>query len=429
MTAPVIRVDGVSKRYTKFDDTPMLVTRIARLRSRTTRSELLALRDTSFEVARGEVLGVIGRNGSGKSTLLRMLAGVTAPTTGSVVVRGRVAPLIAVGVGFHPELTGRENVYVNGTVLGLSRRDITRRLDEIIDFAEIAGFIDTPVKFYSSGMYVRLGFAVSVLSEPDVLIVDEVLSVGDIAFQLKSFDRMAEIQRSGATIVVVSHNLNAIRNLCRRTLVLHNGEQRFDGETTEAISLYHDYLGEEREIEEGQAALPHDHSFDGRAVIERFDLLDPSGVRTRHVNSLEDVTFDVDVRFTKEVEGPILGFSMFNSAGVQVYGESSGWRQQTCYRPGDRMTATIRIRPTLATGTYSCLVGLVSPTGTPIAPQVKPLLVYVGGRSGVNGIADLGARIDIRHGSSNPQFPVDPGGDPSVESALAPPSAPGPVGP
>ena len=172
MTDPIIRLAGVGKRYLKYEDEPMLLTRALRLRHRTRRSQLWAVRDVSFELHPGDSVGVIGRNGSGKSTLLQMLAGVTSPTEGTITVGGRVAPLVSVGVGFHPELTGRENVYVNGTILGLSRAEIDARFDAMVEFSGIEAFIDTPVKFYSSGMYVRLGFAVAVEAIPDVLLVD-----------------------------------------------------------------------------------------------------------------------------------------------------------------------------------------------------------------------------------------------------------------
>ncbi|HVT77699.1 MAG TPA: ABC transporter ATP-binding protein, partial [Acidimicrobiales bacterium] len=246
MPTPLISLADAGKRYTKFEDAPMLVSAL-RFRARTTRSHLWAVRHVDLDVAPGECVGVIGRNGSGKSTLLQMLAGVTAPSEGRVSVRGKVAPLISVGVGFHPELTGRENVYVNAAILGLSRAEVDARLDDIIDFADVTGFVDTPVKFYSSGMFVRLGFAVAINVNPQVLLIDEVLAVGDLAFQMKCFDKMAEIRDSGATVVVVSHNLNAVRRMCDHTMVLHNGAQRFYGATADAISLYHQLLGEERE--------------------------------------------------------------------------------------------------------------------------------------------------------------------------------------
>ena len=398
MSTPVIRAAGAAKRYVKYDDTPMLVTRLARLRSRTTRSPLWAVKEATFDLGEGEVLGIIGRNGSGKSTLLRMLAGVTAPTKGTVSVRGRVAPLIAVGVGFHPELTGRENVYINGTVLGLTRREIDRRFDEVVDFAEIEPFIDTPVKFYSSGMFVRLGFAVSVVADPDVLIVDEVLSVGDMAFQLKCVDRMAEIQKAGATIVVVSHNLAAVRNLCRRTIVMHDGDVRHDGDTEDAISLYHQLLSEERSLDDDPVpAVPGAHrEFDPRAEIVRFDVLDREGAPVRHAGHDEEITFLVEARFARATDDPVLGLSITNASGVQVYGETAGWRAGRRYEPGEALQASIRVRPALASGSYSCAVGLASTDGPLIAPAPRPLLLYVGGRNGVNGIADLRAEFDIR---------------------------------
>jgi hypothetical protein len=229
-----------------------------------------------------------------------------------------------------------------------------------------------------------------------VLIVDEVLAVGDIAFQLKCMDRMLEIQRSGATVVVVSHNLNAIRNMCQRTLVLHDGALRHDGDTNEAISLFHDLLGESREIEDSSASIHHGEGLEVRAVIERFELLDSEGRRTNHVRSDEDVVFEVDLRFTEPTQNPILGFFVFNAAGVQVYGESTAWRGGASYKSGDRVRTTINLRPSLVTGSYSCGVGLVSAGGVTLAREVRPLLIYVSGRNGVNGVADLAVRFDVQ---------------------------------
>ncbi len=238
---PAIELTDAGKRYVKYEDRPLVAASLNYL-LRTRRRQLWAIRNVNLAAARGECLGIIGRNGAGKSTMLRMLSGVTAPTEGSVTIRGRLAPLIAVGVGFHPELTGRENVYVNGTMLGLTRDEVDARFESILDFAQIGRFLDTPVKFYSSGMFVRLGFAVAVEANPDILLVDEVLAVGDIAFQVKCFDRMMEIRQSGTTVLVVSHNLHAIRMMCDRTAVLEHGELRFDGDTSDAIGLYHDLL-------------------------------------------------------------------------------------------------------------------------------------------------------------------------------------------
>ena len=200
--------------------------------------EMWALRDVSFEVKRGEILGIIGRNGAGKSTLLKILSRVTAPTSGEVRVKGRIASLLEVGTGFHPELTGRENIFLNGAILGMSKAEIRKKFDEIVAFSEVEKYIDTPVKRYSSGMYVRLAFAVAAHLDPEILIVDEVLAVGDASFQKKCLGKMGDVSRAGRTILFVSHNMVAVRSLCTRTLVLRDGKLAFEGATEEAVSAY-----------------------------------------------------------------------------------------------------------------------------------------------------------------------------------------------
>jgi lipopolysaccharide transport system ATP-binding protein len=201
--------------------------------------EYWALKDVSFEVKRGEVLGIIGRNGAGKSTLLKILSRITEPTQGRVILRGRVASLLEVGTGFHPELTGRENIFLNGAILGMTRVEIMRKFDEIVAFAEVEEFLDTPVKRYSSGMYVRLAFAVAAHLEPEILVVDEVLAVGDAEFQKKCLGKMDEVsRREGRTVLLVSHNLAAVAGLTHRALVLDSGRVIADGPTQDAMSIY-----------------------------------------------------------------------------------------------------------------------------------------------------------------------------------------------
>jgi lipopolysaccharide transport system ATP-binding protein len=200
--------------------------------------EFWALKKVSFDVQQGEVIGVIGRNGAGKSTLLKILSRITSPTTGEIQVRGRLASLLEVGTGFHPELTGRENIFLNGAILGMRKAEIRRRFDEIVAFAEVERFLDTPVKHYSSGMYVRLAFAVAAHLTPEILIVDEVLAVGDLAFQKKCLGKMGEVSRGGRTVLFVSHNMAAVENLCSRGIVLHCGELEFNGSSKEAIQYY-----------------------------------------------------------------------------------------------------------------------------------------------------------------------------------------------
>jgi lipopolysaccharide transport system ATP-binding protein len=200
-----------------------------------------ALRDITFDVKQGEVVGIIGKNGAGKSTLLKLLSRVTAPTTGVIRARGRIASLLEVGTGFHQEMTGRENIYMNGAIMGMTRAEITRKLDEIVDFAGVERYLDTPVKRYSSGMTVRLGFAVAAFLEPEILVVDEVLAVGDAEFQKKAIGKMQDVSRGeGRTVLFVSHNMAAVRSLCQRGVLLEDGGMKFDGEVEDAIRYYLD---------------------------------------------------------------------------------------------------------------------------------------------------------------------------------------------
>jgi lipopolysaccharide transport system ATP-binding protein len=241
MTAIV--AEEISKRY-RINIGPPANTLGARVRSLFKRGEstsyedLWALRDVSFEVEQGEVFGIIGRNGSGKSTLLKILTGIVRPTHGSAIIRGRVGALLEVGTGFHPDLTGRENVFFNGTLLGLDRAFIQSKLDEIVAFAEVEKFIDTQFKHYSSGMQARLGFAVAVNLRPEVLILDEVLSVGDLMFQEKSMDRVTELRKSGITILFVSHSLSAVAGICKRAMLIKDGKVVKIGEVGQVVEEY-----------------------------------------------------------------------------------------------------------------------------------------------------------------------------------------------
>jgi lipopolysaccharide transport system ATP-binding protein len=253
VSAPIIKVENLGKEYviggrertnaTFYDALSSgLAAPFRRLRSLGGHVEpeerFWALKDVNFEVHEGEVVGIIGRNGAGKSTLLKILSRITAPTKGKAKIRGRVASLLEVGTGFHPELTGRENIYLNGAILGMSRAEIRRKFDEIVEFAGVEEFLDTPVKRYSSGMYVRLAFAVAAHLDPDILLVDEILAVGDIAFQRKCLGAMQSLAGSGRTVVFVSHNMSAVERLCTRVVVIDAGRISFIGSTVESISTF-----------------------------------------------------------------------------------------------------------------------------------------------------------------------------------------------
>lgn len=258
MSAPAIKVQGLSKEYIigrqqKGQETfrEMIVAAVAapfqrlrKMRGDVAQEERFwALKDINFEVQPGEVVGIIGRNGAGKSTLLKILSRITEPTSGEVQMRGRVSSLLEVGTGFHPELTGRENIFLNGAILGMSRRDIQGKFDEIVAFAEIEKFLDTPVKRYSSGMYMRLAFSVAAHLEPDVVLIDEVLAVGDAAFQKKCLAKMGEVARGGRTVLFVSHQLASVLNLCTTTMVIDRGQVRHVGPTKTVVNQYLAELG------------------------------------------------------------------------------------------------------------------------------------------------------------------------------------------
>ena len=247
MSQPIIEIHGIWKRYrigtararylSLRDEIAKWLSPAAR-RARAAEREFWALKDVSFAVEPGEAMGIIGRNGAGKSTLLKILSQITPPTAGKITCRGRIASLLEVGTGFHPELTGRENIYMNGAILGMGRKEIARKFDEIVAFAEMEKFLDTPVKRYSSGMYVRLAFAVAAHLEPEVLIVDEVLAVGDAQFQAKCLGKMGEVATQGRTVLFVSHSMAAVRALCGRAVILDRGGLSFNGSVEDAISVY-----------------------------------------------------------------------------------------------------------------------------------------------------------------------------------------------
>jgi len=237
-----LKLDHVSKRYRIRREAEAGAARnplVRKLQSLRQRSEQFwAVRDVSFEVARGEALGIIGHNGAGKSTILKLLSSITAPTSGEITINGRLSALIEVGSGFHPELTGRENIYLNGSILGMRRRRITEKLDSIVEFAGVRQFLDTPVKRFSSGMYVRLGFSIAAHLDPDILLLDEVLAVGDAAFQAKCLQRIGDLKRAGTTIVFISHDLSAVERLCDRVVLLRQGEVVACGAPHDVITQY-----------------------------------------------------------------------------------------------------------------------------------------------------------------------------------------------
>jgi len=272
-----------------------------------------ALRDVSFEVAAGEVVGIIGRNGAGKSTLLKVLSRITEPTTGRVVLYGRVGSLLEVGTGFHPELTGRENIFLNGSILGMTRREIQNKFDEIVSFAEIEKFLDTPVKRYSSGMYVRLAFAVAAHLEPEILVVDEVLAVGDYAFQQKCLKKIQDVSVHGRTILFVSHNMGAISRLCQRCILLEHGQVVAMGPTSEVVQTYM-LTGLGRSLEYTQAADP-----DKAINLRRMSVVRADGAPQGDFGYDESPRLVVEYEVNRALSGVSLGIAVFTSDGTCAF--------------------------------------------------------------------------------------------------------------
>lgn len=276
-----------------------------------------ALKDVSFEIPPGQAVGIIGHNGAGKSTLLKILSRVTEPTEGYAELRGRVGSLLEVGTGFHPELTGRENIYLNGAILGMSRAEIDRKFDQIVAFAELEKFIDTPVKRYSSGMYVRLAFAVAAHLEPEILVVDEVLAVGDAAFQRKSLGRMDEVAREGRTVLFVSHNMSAILNLTQRAIVLEKGRIVFDGPTPEAVDYY---MGSAMRHAGERVWAPEEvpaTAYPFRPVALR--VKDGRGRVTEQVRSTEPVIVEFEYALEAPIRGLRVGLYLLSMRGEYVF--------------------------------------------------------------------------------------------------------------
>jgi lipopolysaccharide transport system ATP-binding protein len=265
-----------------------------------------ALKDVSFTVQQGEVLGIIGRNGAGKSTLLKILSRITAPTSGQIRVKGRIASLLEVGTGFHPELTGRENIYLNGAILGMSKQEVARKFDEIVDFAEIEQFMDTPVKRYSSGMYVRLAFAVAAHLEPEILVVDEVLAVGDAAFQKKCLGKMGDVAKKGRTVLFVSHNMAAIEALCHKGFVLSQGEITYAGSVEEVIRNYFQLHGVS-ESESGNL-LSHPGRRQGyQPILQKVNLFS-NDIETRTIQMGQELK--ISSVFSSEIPIPNVRFGI-----------------------------------------------------------------------------------------------------------------------
>ncbi len=348
---PIIEIQSISKNFKIQHERQSYLslrdsfTNI--FKSKNTLEEFWALKDVSFDVYPGESIGILGRNGAGKSTLLKILSKITPPYSGKIISRGRIASLLEVGTGFHPELTGRENIYLNGSILGLKRSEINKQFDAIVDFSGVEKFLDTPLKHYSSGMQLRLAFAVAAHLEPEILIIDEVLAVGDAEFQKKCMGKMGEVSKSGRTILFVSHNISALSSLCTKGIVLANGALKFNGDITSAIKYY---SGE---------YLNNITSWEGNEGDDQVRL-HKTWIKNNTENLIIESSYDIEVGITVEVLKPIrdliLGFMLYSELGAELayslYDDDQDKVLQLITTPGIYTRKFIIPANTLAMGSY-----------------------------------------------------------------------------
>jgi len=317
-----------------------------------------ALSNINIEINKGEVVGIIGKNGAGKSTLLKLLSRVTGSTTGSIKVKGRIAALLEVGTGFHPELTGRDNIFLNGAILGMTKKEINSKLDEIIDFSGVAKYIDTPVKRYSSGMKVRLGFAVAAHLEPEILIVDEVLAVGDAEFQKKCIGKMQDVAGEGRTVLFVSHNMNSVSRLCSRGIVLDNGKMRFDGEISAAVENYLSLGGGELK----SSFIPEPQGDVEIELIEAFLKNEEGSLLPEVANVLSNFVVEYKLRFNAFILLPHLTITIRNYKEEVVFfsDRMDDLNSLEMQAPGEYLVKVNFPQPLLKPGRYDVSFGIVN---------------------------------------------------------------------
>lgn len=379
MSSPIIQVENLGKkfrlhhqhkeRYTTLRDTLARKVKALVNPSRNTANfnadeDFWALRDVSFEVKHGDVVGIIGRNGAGKSTLLKVLSRITEPTTGRITLNGRVASLLEVGTGFHPELTGRENIFLNGAILGMRKDEIKAKFDEIVAFAEVEKFLDTPVKRYSSGMYVRLAFAVAAHLEPEILVVDEVLAVGDADFQKKCLGKMQDVSRqSGRTVLFVSHNLIAVQQLCTHALVMHKGKVIFSGGASEGISSYLDRAETQDELDSDGWINVKDakSSGSGDIAFERLRIVSKDGRPSPLISVGEAIHVEIEFATAHVQKDLIVGFAVHDQFEEPLFATHWNDYGQTYSLNKGRWQTRCLLSPNyLRPGSYTISLGAIS---------------------------------------------------------------------
>ncbi len=399
MTA--IQVNGLAKRFKIYHERHDTLKEAILLRKRSRYEELWALKDISFSVPSGQTIGFIGENGSGKSTLLKLFAGILRPDAGNLHVDGKISALLELGAGFHPELTGRENIYLNGAILRVSRRQVDAVFDQIVDFSGLREFIDQPVKNYSSGMYTRLGFAVAISVEPDVLLVDEVLAVGDQAFQNKCYDKIYQFQKEGKTIVFVSHDLNAIQKICNRVVFIDKGHIVADGAPAKVIGQYLAYVAE-KDITGARARFTSKDGSrvgTGEAEIVSVKLLDKDGQEVSQIGSGDDCVIRLNVTFHEDVYDPAFGIAIRASDDTYLYDTNNIWRgkQSGLFKKNTKVIVDFSQKMALLGGEYTVSAAVAYPDATRFCDHRGYVLTFsVSDERRDRGIIDLASSVSVK---------------------------------
>ena len=392
---PAIEVEGLTETFRLYHEKPSGLKEMLYRFRRPSYTDFNALEDLSFTVEQGEAVGIVGHNGSGKSTLLKVLARILPPDDGTVHTRGRVASLLELGAGFHGDLSGRENIFLNGAILGLSRGEIEERFDEIVEFAGIEPFLDTAVRNYSSGMYVRLGFAIAVTVDPDVLLVDEVLSVGDAEFQHRSLERMRRFRDEGKTLLVVSHDLEAVESLCERVIVLERGRLAFDGSVGQGLTMYRQLTttvtGDDEE----------DHRGRHRAVdVVAARLTDRGGEEVRSVEPGRQLLLRIRLRADDDLDACSVGVRLEGREGEDLYETHASWHGLGLgpLRAGQEASVEVRLTANLLAGHHRLHPVVTDPSARFPWAFGEPLDLEVQATPGAIGTVDMGASFSVVDG-------------------------------
>lgn len=379
-----IEVRNITKRFKVYLDKGRTLKEKALFRNRRRYEERTVLDGVSFEVKKGEAVGLIGRNGCGKSTTLKLLTRIMYPDSGEIEMKGRVSSLIELGAGFHPDMSGRQNVYTNASIFGLTKKEIDARLNSIIDFSELQEFIDNPVRTYSSGMYMRLAFSVAINVDADILLIDEILAVGDANFQAKCFSKLREIKLSGTTIVIVSHSMGQIEQICEKSIWLDKGIIRVEGEPRVVHPQYLDYMGQNRQnsvISQGNLERkdPESRWGDGRARFTSIKIVNKQGEERSSFKTGESIKFIINFHVETIVKDAVFGLGVFRADGVQCYGTNTRLENLPEFDLIEDGTVILElIQLELLPGEYNIDLAIESEIGTPVDyyTRAKKIIVY-----------------------------------------------------